>query len=109
FPSFELAPGAYCLAVQDLAAFEGRYGPGLPVAGQYSGALDNAGEHVELCDAAGRTIHSFTYRDDWYPTTDGKGYSLALIAPHTVDPDSLSDQSVWRADTNPGGSPGAAD
>ena len=82
FPSFSLPPAAYCLVVKDLAAFEATYGPGLPVAGQYAGSLDNAGEHVELRDAAGRTIHSFRYRDDWYDQTDGEGFSLTLTDPH---------------------------
>jgi hypothetical protein len=109
FPSLNLAPGAYCLAVQDLVAFEARYGADMPVAGQYKGALDNGGEPIELCDAAGRTIHRFTYREDWYDATDGKGFSLTLVAPGTVDPNSLSDKAVWRPSTNPGGSPGVAD
>jgi hypothetical protein len=109
FPSFRLAPGAYCLVVQDLTSFEVRYGPGLPLAGQYVGALDNAGEPIELRDAAGRTIHRFAYRDDWYAATDGEGFSLTLAAPVTTDPNSLSDKTVWRSSTNPGGSPGATD
>jgi len=109
FPSFSLAPNAYCLVVQDLAAFENRYGPGLPVAGRYAGSLDNAGEHIELCDAAGRTIHSFEYRDDWYDSTDGKGFSLTLASPKTADPNSLGDKAAWRPSANPGGSPGSAD
>ena len=109
FPSFRLLPAAYCLAVKDLAAFEARYGPGLPVAGQYTGSLSNAGERIELRDAAGRTIHSFTYRDDWYDSTDGDGFSLTLVDPLTVDPNALSDKAVWRLSTNAGGSPGAAD
>lgn len=109
FPSFVLAPGTYCLVVQDLAAFEARYGQGLPVAGRYAGALNNAGERIELRDAVGRTIHSFTYRDDWYSSTDGKGFSLTLVSPQTVDPNSLGDKAAWRPSVNRGGSPGAAD
>jgi hypothetical protein len=109
FPSFVLAPGSYCLVVQDLAAFEARYGPGLPVAGRYTGALNNAGERIELRDAVGRTIHSFAYRDDWYGSTDGKGFSLTLVSPQTVDPNSLGDKAAWRPSVNRGGSPGAAD
>jgi dihydroxyacetone kinase len=95
--------------VQDLAAFEARYGPGLPVAGRYTGALNNAGERIELRDAVGRTIHSFAYRDDWYGSTDGKGFSLTLVSPQTVDPNSLGDKAAWRPSVNRGGSPGAAD
>lgn len=109
FPSFALAPGSYCLVVQDLAAFETRYGPGLPVAGRYAGALNNAGERIELRDAVGRTIHSFAYRDDWHSSTDGKGFSLTLVSPQTVDPNSLGEKAAWRPSVNRGGSPGAAD
>ena len=53
FPSFELPAGGYCLVVKDLAAFQAKYGPKLPVVGQYAGSLDNAGERIELVDAAG--------------------------------------------------------
>ena len=105
FPSFELAPGGYCVVVRDSAAFEAKYGPGLPVVGQYTGSLNNAGERIELQDAAGRTIHSFEYRDDWYDSTDGGGFSLTVRTPATVDPNALSDSANWRPSTHSGGSP----
>ena len=66
FPSVELDPAAYVLVVEDPAAFEARYGPGLPVVGTYAGNLSNAGEHIELRDAAGQIIHSFDFDDRWY-------------------------------------------
>lgn len=106
FPSVELAPDKYLLVVQDRAAFEAKYGPGLPVAGAYSGNLNNAGEHVELQDAAGQIIHSFTYKDGWYNVTDGLGYSLTVKEPTSTDPNTLGQKSVWRPSTAPGGSPG---
>ncbi|MBN1806594.1 MAG: lamin tail domain-containing protein, partial [Sedimentisphaerales bacterium] len=50
FPSIELAFGDYVVVVQDLQAFEARYGGTLNVAGQYSGRLNDAGERIELQD-----------------------------------------------------------
>jgi len=107
FPRYELPPAAYCLVVGNLAAFEARYGPDLPIAGQYAGVLSNAGERIVLEDAAGRAIHNFSYSDDWYSATDGAGFSLILVDPLVVDPSALGDATVWRPSGNPGGSPGA--
>lgn len=106
FPSVELLPGEYVLIVRDLAAFETRYGPGLPVVGQYDGRLDNAGERIELVDAAGQVIHDFRYEDDWYTKTDGKGYSLTVVDPANTDPQDWGHKSTWRPSILPGGSPG---
>jgi hypothetical protein len=109
FPSFELAAGSYCLVVKDKEAFETRYSPGLPVVGQYEGNLSNAGERIELQDAAGNIIHSFRFGDDWFATTDGGGFSLTVKDPRTADPNSLGERSTWRPSTRRGGSPGSAD
>jgi hypothetical protein len=108
FPSLELAPAGYILVVKDPAAFEAAYGPGLPIAGTYGGNLDNAGEQIELQDAAGQVIHSFRFRDRWYDVTDGAGYSLTLQDPAATDPNTLDLKRVWAPSTNPGGSPGSA-
>jgi hypothetical protein len=105
FPSFELPAGGYCLVVKDPAAFAAKYGPTLPVVGQYTGSLNNAGERVELADAAGTIIQSFEYRDDWYKTTDGLGLSLTVKDPRTTDANSLNDEAAWQAATP---SPGRA-
>jgi hypothetical protein len=109
FPSFELAPGACCLVVKDVIAFEAKYGPGLPIAGQFAGSLANEGETITLVDATGVTIQSFKYEDNWYDTTDGQGYSLTALAPADSDPDQLSQKDAWRASTELGGSPGILD
>ena len=109
FRSFDLPPGGYCLAVKDLATFEAHYGLGLPVAAQYSGSLDNAGERIEIQDAAGQTIQSFSYSDDWYDLTDGDGFSLTVIDPYATSPDALDTKDAWRPSTNLGGSPGSGD
>jgi hypothetical protein len=109
FRSFKLSPADCCLVVRDTVVFERRYGPNLPVAGQYSGALSNGGERIVLQDAGGRTIHDFEFSDDWYDATDGGGFSLTLREPATVDPNALGNAGAWRLSTSPGGSPGSAD
>jgi hypothetical protein len=109
FPSFKLAPAGYCLVVKDIPAFGHKYSPTLPIAGQYAGNLSNAGEQIELQDAAGRSLCKFRYSDSWFSKTDGGGFSLTVKDPATTDPNRLSDASVWRPSTQPGGTPGSAD
>jgi hypothetical protein len=109
FPSFDLPAGGYCLIVKNIAAFQAKYGSKLPVVGQYTGSLSNAGEHVELVDAAGTIIQSFTYDDHWFKITDGLGFSLTVTDPKTTDANSLNDQSTWRPSAFVGGSPGSDD
>jgi hypothetical protein len=105
FPDMDLGPGQFVLVVADVNAFESSYGPGLPVAGQYSGSLSNGGEHVQICDAMGRIIADFTYADNWYTATDGAGYSLT-VKDVKLDPTSLSQKDGWRPSAHVGGSPG---
>ena len=106
FPSFELPAGGSCLVVKDLAAFQAKYGAKLPVVGQYAGSLDNGGERIELVDAVGQVIESFTYDDSWFKKTDGSGYSLVIRDPRVSDLDSLNDEEAWRSSATAGGSPG---
>ena len=101
-----LAPGQHLLIVRNLAAFELRYGPGLPVAGEYSGRLDNAGERIELVGSNQQVVLSFSYSPmaPWPSQADGKGSSLELVAP----PAPITEPGSWQASTLPGGSPGQA-
>ena len=108
FPSFELPAGGYCLVVKDIAAFQAKYGSKLPVVGEYAGSLDNGGEHIELVDAAGQIIQSFTYDDNWFKNTDGQGYSLTVKDPKATDANSLNDKAAWQPSAQKGGSPGRA-
>ncbi len=85
FSGTELAPGAYVVVVRDRAAFEAAYGDGIDVAGQYAGSLDDAGERIELQDAAGQIIQRFRYRDNWYDVTDGQGFSLTVKDVQTAE------------------------
>lgn len=105
-----LAPGARVLVVRDLAAFEARYGSGLPVAGQYQGALNNAGDRIVLREfLLGITLQDFTYSDDapWPLCADGGGYSLVLKRPETNPDHSLA--ASWRCSATVGGSPAGSD
>jgi hypothetical protein len=109
FGSVVLAPGDRVLVVKDIEAFETRYGPGLPIAGEYTGSLNNAGETVELQDAAGQIIHSFAFEDDWYDATDGNGFSLTVADLANTDPQAWGDRQTWRPSAAVGGSPGYDD
>ncbi len=106
FSNIEIAPNEYIIVVEDIDAFESRYGTDLPIAGEYSGKLNNNGERIRLQDAVGQTILDFEYSDDWYDITDGKGYSLTIIDPANTDPNSYSQKDSWKASAYIGGSPG---
>ena len=105
FPDVDVIPGEYVLLVEDIAAFDAVYGPGLPVIGQYSGGLSNAGERIELRDAAGAIVQSLTYSDDWYPITDGMGFSLTATDPAGTAASVWNCQIAWRPSAAMGGSP----
>ncbi len=109
FPSMDLLPGQYTLAVQNIPAFTAKYGTGHSIAGQYTGQLENGGEKVEMQDAFGSIIHQFDYKDGWFDITDGEGFSLTIKDPAATDPNLWDDKSGWRPSAMPGGSPGADD
>lgn len=95
FPAgFSLAAGARTVVVRNRRAFEVRYGPGLPVAGEHAPtSLSNSGERLTLRDATGAVIQSFDYQDRWFPATDGGGYSLVVLAEN----DGAADLGVPRS------------
>jgi hypothetical protein len=111
FGDVDLAQNKYILVVKDLNAFNEKYGQGLPIAGTYTGSLDNAGEKIQLQDAAGKLIHDFKYSDGWYDITDGVGFSLTVKDPANLaaEPNALDDKSLWRPSASIGGSPGYDD
>ncbi len=80
FGSMMLDAGQCTVVVDDLAAFRDSYGMELSVAGEYTGRLSDGGEDIVLSLAAPleAAIMRFRYEDDWYPTTDGNGRSLAV-------------------------------
>ncbi|MGJ8698149.1 MAG: lamin tail domain-containing protein [Verrucomicrobiaceae bacterium] len=112
-----LAPGEYVLVVEHVAAFEMRYGTGHPVAGAWSGKLDNFSERIKLSYGSGEPVIDFTYFDSgpWPAAADGSGSSMTLVHPGSLpDP---SNGLQWRASaptpgstdttTFPGGTPAA--
>ncbi len=106
-----LPPGGYVLVVNNLAAFTMRYGPGLPVAGEWdpSQNLSNGGEPLKVSHGAGTAVRDFDYddRSPWPEAPDGDGPSLVLDDPASNPDHALA--GSWRASHAPFGSPGAAD
>ncbi len=102
-----LAPGQRLVLVSDLFQFQQRHGLEVPVAGIFSGRLNNAGEQITLADPAGQTLLSFSYGTSaaWPVEARGGGYTLVLARPEL----GLSHPAAWRISRMPGGSPGADD
>ncbi|MGI9241269.1 MAG: lamin tail domain-containing protein, partial [Verrucomicrobiales bacterium] len=107
----DLDPGARALIVTNRAAFESRYGAGMPIAGEWEPGdrLSNGGERLKLSFGAGIPIRDFEYLDEspWPSAPDGGGFSLTLIDPGS-NPDH-KDPASWRSSVAPGGSPGGED
>jgi hypothetical protein len=106
FPDVDLGPGEFILVVENVAAFDLRYGNQLNVVGQWSGGLSNSSDTVRLADPSGVTITEFTYFDsgDWSSRPDGAGSSLEIIDT-TGD---YTDADNWRPSADFDGSPGTA-
>jgi len=99
-----LSPGERLVLVHDAATFASVY-PGVPFAGDYSGALGNGGDSFSLENGDGTILWTLTYDDgsQWPAGTDGEGRSLTYVA---GEPDSpLS----WRPSVAAAGSPGVGD
>jgi hypothetical protein len=110
-PLTQLVPGARMLVVRNAAAFTARYGPGLPIAGEFSDGtgLSNSGESITLATGTA-TIRKFAYDDalPWPGEADGFGPCLVLTAPSaTAASDAWHSNGLnWHA--GPGSQPGAA-
>ncbi|WP_435895152.1 lamin tail domain-containing protein [Oceaniferula spumae] len=104
-----LAPGEVVLVVKNQSAFTSVFGNSVTarIAGEFSGgtSLNNAGETIKLDDAAGATIHDFTY-DDVAPWPVASGRALVLINP-TIRPDH-DEPSNWMLSSDEEGSPAGA-
>jgi len=110
FPQRALGPGQQVVVVRNLAAFDERYGNLDAVAGQYGTPgglkLNNSGETLRLEDATGNVIQEFAYVDTWYPSTDGSGFSLEMVDPHSDDSSLWGQRHGWLASLQRGGTPG---
>jgi hypothetical protein len=100
-----LASGQSVLVVKNLAAFTSRYGGALNVAGQYLGSLENRGENIRLEDATGEKILDFDYDNNWFPITDGDGFSLVIVN-ENAPWDTWGLKTSWRPSGMERGSPG---
>ena len=110
-----IAPGANLLVVQNIAAFNTRYGTGKPIAGAWDAGdkLSNGGEGITLqYGLVTPAVFTFTYDDNaalnWPTAPDGFGASLVRIAPE----DTTRNASLgvnWRSSIAIGGSPGGDD
>ncbi len=89
FPSGTvIAPGAHLLLVKNLTVFSTTYGYDIPVAGVFSGELDNGGETISLIRTnanplLNQVIDSVRYDNQlpWPLAADGLGSSLQLRDP----------------------------
>ncbi|MDD4870236.1 MAG: lamin tail domain-containing protein [Kiritimatiellae bacterium] len=104
-----IAAGEYVVVVQDLALFATNYNTNtINVAGVYYDKLSNGGEEIDLAHSFFGVLQKFDYRDDWYPNTDGGGFSLTLR--DTATPTNLMGlKTSWKPSSIIGGSPGAPD
>lgn len=104
-----LGPGQFVLVVKNVAAFQFRYGSGLPVAGTWnaSQSLSNGGERIKLSYGAGTGIHDFEYDDipPWPVAADGSGRSLELKNPPAAPDHGLA--TSWHESLASLGTPGA--
>ncbi len=100
-------PGQRVIVVANQAAFELRNGAGFPIVGEFTGNLSNGGEQLQIIDGVGENVLEFTYRDDWYPQTDGDGYSLVLLDPANTAVTDFDEAVNWGVSQTTGGDPGA--
>ncbi|MDB6037647.1 MAG: CotH protein, partial [Verrucomicrobiales bacterium] len=108
FPLYTVGSHQRFLLVKNRAAFESRYGYGLPVTGEYIGNLDNHGERLTLVSRFGDIVLDFTYQDTFLPITDGAGFSLVLVD-ENVSAQLSTDSLEWHASSSFGGTPGVAE
>ena len=99
FRDYSLSAGQVVLLVRNARAFQSRY-PGVTnIVGTYTNALNNGGGHLVLTGPLKEPILDFSFKDSWYPSTDGLGFALAV---RDVG------QPVLAWDTREGWQPGAA-
>lgn len=100
-----LEPGESVVVVENLDAFQARYGTAVPVAGVFDGKLSNSGERIVLTYGTAEVVQDFTYDDSgaWPGRADGTGSSLEILDPSA----DYNDPANWRASGEYGGSPGS--
>jgi hypothetical protein len=103
-----IGPGEYVLIVNNIKAFEMRYGSGLPIAGQWEDGdrLANGGEQIKLSFGGGDPLIEFNYddTDPWPELADGSGPSMVLMNLN-VQSDYGAPES-WKPSASLEGTPG---
>ena len=106
-----IAPNEYVVLSPDADVFRQVYGDGIRVVGTYDGSLSNGGEELIVglpapydTELDGAVLR-FSWDDDWYPSTDGDGFSLEIVDP-LAPIAQWNSRSGWQASANRGGSPG---
>jgi hypothetical protein len=108
FPELTLEGGQACVLVRNPDAFQSRYGTNQLIIGALLASLpDNEGRLV-LAGPLGEPIQDFTYHDDWYPVTDGPGFSLVPANPLETQTN-WDSAEAWRPAGSDDGTPGQPD
>ena len=102
-----LKPEDRILIAGNAVAFARRYDSNLPLIGEFNGKLNNGGGNLQITDQKGEIILSLNYLDNWFPATDGQGYSL-VAKPVTIQNEQQG-KAAWRPSIDIDGSPGLAD
>ena len=108
--SLVIEPNKRALIVENLEAFNLRFGSNLPILGEFNNNsnLSNGGERILITAADGSKIHDFEYDDDspWPKEADGTGYALVLRNPLSSPDHGLAEN--WQPSSSIGGNPGEA-
>ncbi len=101
-----IAPGGFAVVCRDVEAFRAAFGKGIPVAGAFTGRLDNSGEILRLEDGAARAVSDvdFAPSPPWPQAAAGGGASLSRVR---LDGD-VDDPSSWAALRPTPGAPSTA-
>jgi hypothetical protein len=103
-----LAPGERVVLVSNRECFRQRYpNPSIQVLGEFSGSLSNKRGVLSLVDTCSGQSWRMAYEDNWYPETDGEGYSLVLEDPASSS-SVASSKEGWRPSLWVYGTPGTA-
>lgn len=91
-----IEPEESLYVVNNREAFLARFGNDLNllVLGEFSKNLSNGGELIRLVTDPSTIIFEVDYSDNWYPLTDGVGFSLVYTGLHNQA--SQSEAELWR-------------
>jgi hypothetical protein len=110
FPNQSLAAGQRLVVVNQRYAFTNRYGAAANslVVGEFTGNLANDNNRLILEGRLREPLLDFSYDDDWYPITDGFGFSLVIVDENAAA-STWGLASSWRPSGVLNGTPGQAD